>query len=434
MIDGDIATGQPCELVAAFGSPLYVIDEFAIRARLARLTRLLNATSWRGHVAYAVKANYEPWIAAYMVNHGCLLELAPGFDLSLAQRLSIAAKDLVVNGPAKAPAAVLRLAGDGARVHIDSLAELRSIVNAIGDDQPSISLGLRVRPETARWGRFGLALSELEEAIRIVSASRDAVRIRGLLVHIGTNISDPAQYRGAAACLRDAARRLKDMGAGDLEWLDIGGGFPGDGTYGDDGSVSPSSPVSAYLDAIVGELALPGPHETARDLIVEPGRHLIDDAVSLLATVKDTKDTESGRAVVLDAGTNELPSSRYRHHRAEWSASRPIVDNVSVYGPLCMEADRIRLEGPAILPEIGDVVRLTPAGAYEMSMSRQFLYARPAVVVLADNGSGLVRRRESLDDVLSAVDWRVIDGLSGKERSCESPSRAKSIPENAGLP
>jgi len=109
-------------------------------------------------------------------------------------------------------------------------------------------------------------------------------------------------------------------------------------------------------------------------------------------------------AVILDAGVNLVPTACYYDHRVSRAAGNGGASYqrhkpVSVFGPLCMQSDRLRES--ATLPPLrtGDLVRISHVGAYCHTMSMQFIQTRPATVLIGPAGPELIRRRETWRDV-----------------------------------
>ena len=135
-------------------------------------------------------------------------------------------------------------------------------------------------------------------------------------------------------------------------------------------------------------------------LILEPGRAIVKNAVSLITTVRGVKEFHNGqRAVTTDAGINILPTSYWglQNIRSVKSTGENIKDTI-IYGPLCLQTDIIaRVRMPEIKP--GDRLIVENVGAYNIPQSGSFIYPRPGVVVV-DNGSDkLIRRAETVEDV-----------------------------------
>lgn len=134
-------------------------------------------------------------------------------------------------------------------------------------------------------------------------------------------------------------------------------------------------------------------------LVLEPGRFLVNDAVSLLTSVVAVKDLFGVNSIVVDAGINLLQSSKFQSHKI---AIEKIGKNIltDIYGPTCMPADLLEtgLELPTL--SVGDILEFKCCGAYEESLSTQFSFYRPATIFVDGENIIEIRRREKLNDVL----------------------------------
>lgn len=190
----------------------------------------------------------------------------------------------------------------------------------------------------------------------------------------------------------------------EIEYLDIGGGFPSrsklKGTYlAPDVSIPSIDDYAEQIcDALTNTLR---PGHTPR-LIVEAGRAMVDEAGYLITTIQASKRLADGtRAYVADAGINLLFTSFwYKFHvEVDREISGPEETSV-VYGPMCMNIDAID-EGLSLPPlERGHRLIFSPVGAYNNTQWLQFIEYRPNVVLVTEEGDvELIRAREDLSDI-----------------------------------
>jgi diaminopimelate decarboxylase len=142
-------------------------------------------------------------------------------------------------------------------------------------------------------------------------------------------------------------------------------------------------------------------------LVLEPGRAVVDACTQLLCTVVAKKSINKNEdAVILDAGVNLVPTACYYDHpvtRIAGQNGAPYPRNraVNVFGPLCMQSDRLRENAPLPPLEVGDLVRISHVGAYCHTMALQFIQTRPATVLLGPSGPEIIRRPERWRDVFA---------------------------------
>ncbi|MCK9212206.1 MAG: hypothetical protein M0P61_15305, partial [Ignavibacteriaceae bacterium] len=138
-------------------------------------------------------------------------------------------------------------------------------------------------------------------------------------------------------------------------------------------------------------------------LILETGRALVDDAGYLLSTVLANKRlADQRRAIIIDAGVNILFTSFwYKHKITPAQESGMHSEDVTLYGPLCMNIDCVRES--IVLPPLnkGDQLVIEYVGAYDMTQWMQFIQMRPNVVMIMEDGTvELIRKSENLDYLL----------------------------------
>ena len=237
------------------------------------------------------------------------------------------------------------------------------------------------------------------------------LKLHTLHSHIGTYVLEPKAYAVAAERLV-ILRELISARQATLCPASIGGGFPSASLLHEMPEDTKVPPIEEYAEAIAGVLNQL-PRAQRPQLRLETGRHLIDDAGYLIASVVAVKGAERDKAqpnsgkrsrggYVVDAGVNLLYTSTwFRVNVLPTKPSDPLHNSASkLYGCLCMNIDIIRqaVELPPL--EVDDKLVLHPVGAYNLTQSMQFIGLRPAVVLIGVDGSvNVIRRREKLADV-----------------------------------
>jgi diaminopimelate decarboxylase len=384
-------------LAAEYGTPLFVVDEAALEARVSAFSSAF-ARVWKNtRVCYSVKTNYQPWVVRKMHSLGVTPEVISGFELDLVDSLNLGG-EVVVNGPVKTAAELQHCVHRDYLIHVDNLDELRLLLDVSAQLRKTARVGLRVRPQGEEWKRFGFEFQSASwhEAVSAIRHSSQ-LSLTGLHTHIGTGIVDLQRYEASARFMLQVANSLPLA----LSSIDMGGGFATREArlshYSADSWQVPGD--EEYARAIVGPLA-PYLSEHGCELLVEPGRALIDEAICLLCRVVSV-DTDR---IIVDAGKNIVPSVQSRVHplHALLPSSHP-VGRYDVFGPLCMGSDCLGREVKLPRPAVSDVLKLMSVGAYCQSQSMQFIkYQAPMVVVSPCGKHKLVRRRQNLKDLLVA--------------------------------
>ncbi|MDX2101772.1 MAG: alanine racemase [Alphaproteobacteria bacterium] len=396
------------ELVATYGSPVFVSSERGLRRSIRHLRGLFERYWPTAVHGWSYKTNYTSAVCMILHQEGSLAEVVSQFEYDKARRLGVPGDCIVFNGPNKPRAAIHRALSEGARLHVDhfdELAMVSDVARALGRVVP---IGLRLNFETGfteAWSRFGFNLDsgQAEEAIRRIIAD-PYLRLAGLHTHIGTFILDPRAYGAAITTLCRVLGEAEALQGIPLDYLDIGGGFPSrnalQGLYLPPDQAVPDLEdyVRAIADALARGTADRGQPPIA--LIYESGRAVVDDHQQLITSVVGTKALPDGRrSAVLDAGVNALFTAFWYDH--EVRMTRPatgVAADTVLYGPLCMNIDVVRrsIQLPPLVA--GDRLVIANTGAYNNTQWMQFIEYRPAIaLVLEAGGHCLIRAAETLD-------------------------------------
>jgi len=398
------------DLIAQFGSPLFVISESAIRRNQRRAQRVFHTRYPKVQFAWSYKTNYLNAVCAIFHQEGSWAEVVSEFEYDKARRLGVDGGRIIFNGPHKSTSALKKAVEDGARIHLDNFDELYKLIELTEGSGRSARVAVRVNMDTGvcpQWDRFGFNLENGEAwqaLVRIMNAPQ--LKLCGLHAHIGTYIMAAEPYRMVASKLSELARSLRERFDHRIEYVDVGGGFASHNTL--HGQYLPAEgmvpSLEQYADAISAGLLehAPDPADLPT-LIVETGRALIDDAAYLFSSVIAGKRLADGRrATIIDAGVNLLFTSLWFKHEISLTQDHSLFsEDTALYGPLCMNMDLIReqVSLPPLKP--GDVLAIHDVGAYNMTQWMQFITLRPNVVMItADGRPQLVRKAETLDMML----------------------------------
>lgn len=396
------------ELVAQFGSPLFVYSEQTLRRKF-RTIRNAFATRYPDVTfGWSYKTNYLKAICAILHQEGAIAELVSKMEYDKAKALGIPGNQIILNGPHKPFATLEAAVRDGVTINIDhwdEIEDLEAIATRLGQ---TIPVGIRLNLDAGIqpcWSRFGFNLEsgQAMDAIQRI-ASGGKLRVNGLHSHIGTFIMEPAAYARQVEKMVMFGYEVERECGWRMDYIDIGGGFPSrsrlKGTY--HAAEVMLSSIEEYADAVCDALwAALKPGHTPK-LIIESGRAVIDEAGTLITSVCGTKRLPDGtRAYVIDAGVNLLFTSFW--YRFDIALDRPISGTYEpsvVYGPLCMNIDVVD-EG-ILLPPLsrGSRLVISTVGAYNNTQWLQFIEYRPNVVLVTETGDvELIRAAEDLSDL-----------------------------------
>jgi diaminopimelate decarboxylase len=395
------------QLVETYGSPLFVISERLIRKNQRNANRVFKTRYPKVQFAWSYKTNYLDAVCQIFHSEGSWAEVVSEFEYDKARRLGVPGKQIIFNGPDKSREALTKAIREGAMIHIDHFDELYAIIEITEKLSANARVAIRVNMDTGiypQWDRFGFNLENGEawQAInRLLAAPR--IDLVGLHTHIGTYIMVASAYQVAASKLSGLAKTLREQYDLRLEYIDIGGGFASrntlQGQYLPADSVVPT--IEEYADAIISGLLEHAPSPTdVPTLILETGRALVDDAGYLVATVIANKRLAEGRrSTVIDAGVNLLFTGFwYKHKISPVKEPGSVAEDMTIYGPLCMNIDVMREQISLPPMNVGDHMVIHYVGAYAVTQWMQFITLRPNVVMVMENGSvEIIRRAETLD-------------------------------------
>lgn len=383
------------ELAERFGTPLYAVDEAALRAQARRFRTALQARRANARVVFASKAFPCVAVVGVLASEGLGVDVAGGGELAVALAAGVAPAEIVMHGNAKTETE-LRMAVDAGVGTIvvdnhDDIDRLEAIVT--GRQHVLVRVLPDVAPDThaaistgAAGSKFGLPLPEARRAIARLRAS-DRLVLDGVHVHIGSQILTTEPFAEAVA-------RLGELGEFDV--YDLGGGL-GVSYTGEESPPTREEWVGALLDA--AERHLPA---RAR-ILIEPGRSLVARAgVSLYRVVTVKHGTPTFVAVDGGMGDN-LEVALYGQRFAAALADRAGTgEPVELVGRHCESGDRLISGVRLPHPVPGDLVAIPVTGAYCFTMANNYNGAlRPPVVFCRDGDARAVVRRETYADLLA---------------------------------
>jgi diaminopimelate decarboxylase len=396
------AEAVPLSTVAQrFGTPCYVYS----RALLTQAFEAFDgAFAGVPHlVCYAMKANPTLAILDLFAQLGSGFDIVSGGELARVLAAGGDAAKVVFSGVGKSDAEMqAALAAGILCFNVESASELDHLAAVATRAGRRAPVSLRVNPDVdpgthpyiatgLAHSKFGVAFDEARALYRR-AAGIASIAVRGIDMHIGSQITELAPYREAAVKMLSLVDELARNGIA-LEHVDFGGGLGI--RYRDENPV----PIADYA-AMVREL-MQGRRER---LLFEPGRRLVGDAGILLTRVRVVKTAAARRFAVVDAAMNDLarPSLYDAWHGVD--PVRPTAGAAArfdVVGPVCESGDFLARDRSLVLAE-GDLLAVRGAGAYGMAMSSNY-NARPrACEVLVDGDDAhLIRRRETIAELFA---------------------------------
>jgi diaminopimelate decarboxylase len=288
----------------------------------------------------------------------------------------------------------------GVHINIDSLSNLIKFAEA---NHGSYPVGIRIRPDILAGGnlqistghdrsKFGIALSDLPEVYRLIREKELHVRV--LHIHTGSEIKEVDVFLKGLDLLFDLAPNFPH-----LEAIDLGGGFKVPYKEGETGTdiQALASAVQAHFYAFENRTGID------LEFWFEPGKYLVAESGYLLTTVNVLKRSGNIEFAGVDSGLNQLirPMFYNAYHPIE-NLSHPngTIKTYTVVGNVC-ETDTFAEDRPLNQVREGDLLCIRNAGAYGFEMASSYnARFRPAEVLFRSGEMHLIRRRETLDDLL----------------------------------
>jgi diaminopimelate decarboxylase len=391
------------EIARAAGTPVHIYSGNAIDARYRALDSAFGSRRHRIH--YAIKANATVAVVGRLRELGAGADANSAGEIEVARRAGFRPDEIVFTGVGKTPAELAWAVGLGlAAINAESPGEMRRIADLATAQGKQARVAVRINPDIDAGShphistglsatKFGVSMDDAAAMIREM-ARRPSLKVVGLHVHVGSQITKPEPLARAAEAAAGLARALAAEGIV-LEHLDLGGGL---GIAYQPGQTVVS--VDAYARALLS--ATDGVGLT---LMLEPGRWIVGPAGILVAEVVDLKPQPGGRwFVVSDAGMTDLlrPALYAAWHNIEPVVPRPGPTlRADVVGPVCETSDTLGHDRELPPVEVGDFIAVRDTGAYGAVMASNYNRRLTAAEVMVDGNTWrVVRRRQTVDDLL----------------------------------
>jgi diaminopimelate decarboxylase len=394
------------ELADAVGTPFYCYST----ATLERHYRVF-AEAFAGEkalVCYAMKANSNQSVLRTLAKLGAGADVVSGGELKRALAAGIPPERIVFSGVGKTEAELrAALAADILCINVESEPELELLSRLASEQGKTARISVRVNPDVDSGShakistgksenKFGIPLTQAR-TVYARAAKLPGIRVTGVDMHIGSQITDLEPLEAAFRLLADFVQTLRADGH-TISHVDFGGGL---GIPYHMDRAAPPLP-SAYA-AMVKRVT----HNLGCTLLFEPGRMIVGNAGILVARVIYVKQGEAKRFVIIDAAMNDLirPTLYEAHHdilpvRAASQGAPDIT--VDVVGPVCESGDYLALGRN--MPEVkaGDLVAIMTAGAYGAVQSGTYnTRALVPEVLVKDDQYAVVRPRVDVDALIA---------------------------------
>lgn len=392
----------------AVSTPAHCVSAAAITDRYHTLAEATAATNTAIH--YAVKANPSLAVLSLLARLGAGADTVSAGEIRRALAAGIPASRILFSGVGKsAEELAFALEADIVRINIESTSELRLLSAIAARRNTTADIAIRINPDIdprthrkittgTRADKFGIPWRDCEATLA-EAAALPGLRITGLAMHIGSQITALAPYEAAFRRLAETTAAMRAQGY-PIAHLDIGGGLP---TRYDAAAPAPAFSLADYAAAIRAHLA-----PLACPLAIEPGRALIADAGLLLTRLLHEKHAADKRFLIIDAGMNDLlRPALYDAHHDIVPVSRPDAaapaSPADIVGPICESSDRFAADRPMPPLTSGDLLAILQTGAYGACLASTYNSRLPAAeVMVSGTRAHITRPRPTHDELLAA--------------------------------
>jgi diaminopimelate decarboxylase len=395
------------ELAERFGTPLYVYSASLIRERMRAFDAAFRKIPHT--VCYSIKANSNLSILRLLAKMNCGFDVVSGGELDRVLRISrSAAKRVVFSGVGKTREEIRTALKAGILAfNVESESELRLLAECATGMKVWAQIALRVNPDVPaethpyistglREHKFGIPISEAVSLYAQASKVR-YLRIVGVSVHIGSQITDLQPFTVAMERVADLVKTLRAEGHA-IQYVDAGGGL-GIPYQSQEQRAFPEY-AAAYAEALMGPLRGLDVH-----LLLEPGRCIVGPAGVLLTRVLFKKRNGSKQFLVVDAGMNDFlrPALYNAYHEIVpvSCSSTAELQTVDVVGPVCETGDFLARDRELPSAATEDLLAVLDVGAYGMVLTSNYnSRPRPAEILVDGATVTLIRRRETMADLV----------------------------------
>jgi diaminopimelate decarboxylase len=366
-------------------------------------------------VCYAMKANSNQAVLKTFSRLGAGMDVVSEGELRRALAADVPGSRITFSGVGKTEREMaLALEADVLSFNVESEPELHRLSKVAQGMGRTAKIALRVNPDVdakthakistgKSENKFGIPLSHARQTYAL-AASLPGIKVDGIDMHIGSQITDLAPFNDAFALLRDFVQELRADGHS-IAHIDLGGGL---GVPYKADNAPPPSPAdyACVVRKHVGDLGC--------QLIFEPGRLLVANAGILVAEVIYVKHGDGKTFVIVDAAMNDLirPTLYEAYHDilpVRQAAVGGPHETVDVVGPVCESGDYLALGRSLPSLKAGDLIAVMSAGAYGAVQACTY-NTRPLVpeVLVRDNDYAVIRARESYEAMIARdvmPDW-----------------------------
>ncbi len=388
------------DLCETFGTPLYVYDASKIVTQINSLKNAFSSVDLK--IKYACKALTNVSILKLMRANGVEIDVVSPQELELALLAGYNGSQITFT-PSGVNFEEIRYAVDqGAMVNLDNLDVLEQFGKEYGSTKPCL---IRIKPNVAAGGnvkimtahegsKFGISILQKAEIQDIIAKYN--INLIGLHQHTGSDIKEASAFLEVASKMFEFAADFKG-----LKIIDLGGGFKvpyKDGDYQTNMIEIGEAISKSFLEFAKN-------YGSDLQLWFEPGKYLVSECGTFFTEANVIKNDPKINFVGVNSGLNHLiRPMMYDSFHDILNVSNPIGNTDKEYnivGYIC-ETDTFGQNRALNQVRKGDILAFKNGGAYGFTMASQYNSRfRPAEVLVMDNKAHLIRKRETMADILA---------------------------------
>ncbi|MCJ7994272.1 diaminopimelate decarboxylase [Rhizobium cremeum] len=393
------------EIARAVGTPFYCYSTATLERHYKVFSQAFDGVD--AMVCYAMKANSNQAVLRTLARLGAGVDVVSEGELRRALAAGIPAKRIMFSGVGKTVSEMdLALEAGIYCFNVESEPELEVLAARAAKSGKQAHVSFRINPDVdarthakistgKKENKFGISY-ERARAVYQRAASLPSIKVTGIDMHIGSQITELQPFEDAFRLLRELVETLRGDGHA-IDHVDIGGGLgiP----YRDDNNPPPEP--DAYAHIVKEQLA-----GLNCRIVTEPGRLIVGNAGILVTEVVFVKDGGDKTFVIVDAAMNDLirPTLYEAYHEIRpvviSAASAPRI-RADVVGPVCETGDYLALDREMAMPKTGDLLAVGSAGAYGAVQSGTYNSRRLVPEVLVKGGEfHVIRPRPSYEDLI----------------------------------
>ena len=403
------------DIAKAVGTPVFVYSKKTIADDLAEFRQAMAPLDT--HIAYAVKACSNKAILNLMAREGLGFDIVSGGELWRVINAGGDPARCTYAGVAKTEPEIRYALQQGIYCfNCESENELREINRIAGEMGLIAPVAVRVNPHVdahthkyittgTNENKFGIDISRIEEVYATIAAEMPHLCIKGLQMHIGSQLTDIKPFVMAVEKVAPIVRKFKELYQ--IEFWSIGGGigiiYDGCLASGQEEwwTAHPEQiTITGYAEALIPLLQPLG-----LKILLEPGRRLVGNAAAMLTTCVYEKKGEAKTFKMIDAGMNDIiRPALYEGYHEIWPVREHCGDTIvaDIVGPICESGDFQALNRTMADVKPGEILAEMSAGAYGFSMASTYNSRPLAAEVLVDGDKwSIIRRRQTMEEMVS---------------------------------